>query len=459
MDRKQKRYGLVDGPSADGFFERFAAALAAKFEGERPDIVFPRFSGARVPPGVDPGVALKIRTFDALRALEKLHVDAVLLPCFSSQAFIEEIEAEAVVPVIRLMDAVQAELSRRHPAGGRIGLLYAGPHEATFFARDLSRGHWTLLYPADAIRVDGDLEQGLSVACAALVRQGAESILAGDEASAVLAPALRAMGFPLVDPFEVYAQYAAALPLAGKRQAFKIGVAGGVGPAATVDFLDKIVRNTPAHCDQEHLKVLVEQNPQIPDRTAHLIGDGADPTIALYATCKRLEEAGASILAIPCNTAHAFVGRIQPFLSIPIINMLVETAQYIRLNHGERPKIGLLATRGTVASGVYHEAFASAGLDILVPDAENQEKVMRAIYGPQGVKAGFTAGECASDLLQALGSLAQRGAEVIVLGCTELPLLLAQNKAFPVAGKTVAVLDPTDILARKCVSLASPPGE
>ena len=457
-------YGLVDGPAADCFFERFVAVLAAKFEGRPPEVLFPRFSdgGTRIiPPGIDPKTALKIQTFDAVRELEARGVDAVLLPCFSSQTFIEEIEAETSVPIVRPMDALQAELSRRHPAGGRIGILCADiPCEDAPCARHFPpslREHWTLLYPSAVIDgADGAasaLADRLSAACADLVRQGAESILAGDAAAALLAPDLRARGFPLVDPFEVYAKYAAAHSLAGKRKPFKIGVAGGVGPAATVDFLDKIVCNTPARCDQEHLKVIVEQNPQIPDRTAHLIGDGVDPAIALYATCKRLEEAGASILAIPCNTAHAFVGRIQPFLSIPIINMLVETAGYIRQNHGESPKIGLLATSGTIASRVYHEAFASAGLEILVPDAENQEKVMRAIYGPRGVKAGFTEGECLDDLLLALGSLARRGADVIVLGCTELPLLLAQNDAFPAAGKTVAVLDPTGILAGKCVSL------
>jgi aspartate racemase len=231
-----------------------------------------------------------------------------------------------------------------------------------------------------------------------------------------------------------------------------------VGPAATVDFLDKIVRNTPASRDQDHLKVIVEQNPQIPDRTAHLLGGGADPTIALYAACKRLEAAGADLVAIPCNTAHAFVARIQPFLPVPIVNMLRETVEHIRRNHGGCAKVGLLATSGTIACHVYHDAIAPAGYEVLAPDAENQQRVMNAIYGPRGVKAGFTEGECAEDLLRALTSLARRGAEVIVLGCTELPLILAQNEAFPVAGKTVAVLDPTDILARKCVDLSRQAG-
>ena len=124
--------------------------------------------------------------------------------------------------------------------------------------------------------------------------------------------------------------------------------------------MDKIVRNTPAGRDQEHIKLVVEQNPQIPDRTKNLIGDGIDPTIALYSTCKRLEADEADIIAIPCNTAHAFVERIQPYLSIPIVNMLFETAECIRREHRSCKRIGLLATSGTIGSRVYHDAIADA---------------------------------------------------------------------------------------------------
>jgi aspartate racemase len=449
---EKRCYGLVDRPGAKRLLDFLDHVLTLR-SGESPDILLPWPSGR---PASDSPSALKIHVFDAVREFEARGVDAVLLPYFSCQAFIGEIEAETVVPIVRLMDALRAELHRRHPAGGRIGFLCEdgarGVCEAHFPPED-----WTLLHPERGI-ADGaqeipiDWPERLSVACRELIERGAESIVVG-EALAAHADDLRARGFPVVDALRVYAEYAAATPLARRAKPFRIGVVGGVGPAATVDFLDKIVRNTPASRDQEHLKVIVEQNPQIPDRTAHLLRGETDPTIALYATCKRLEAAGADIVAIPCNTAHAFVGRIQPFLSIPIMNMLRETAGHIRRNHGGCASVGLLATNGTLASRVYHDEIIPAGFEVLVPDAENQQRVMNAIYGPKGVKAGFTSGECADDLLGALASLVRRGAEVIVLGCTELPLILAQNEAFPVAGRTVAVLDPTDILARKCVSL------
>ncbi|GHU30079.1 hypothetical protein AGMMS50256_16290 [Betaproteobacteria bacterium] len=456
-------YGLVDGPGAAVFFERFTSALAANLGGTPPKVLFPGLSEDEMeehPPAGDALTVLKIKTFDAVRKFEECQVDAVLLPCFTSQAFIEEIEVETVVPIVRLIDALRADLSRRHPAGGRIGIICMDSlRESRFFERYFPPERWTLLYPAretlidDAEKVPGDTVERLAEVCKDLVRQGAESIVADDTVIAPMAKTLCAQGFPLIDTLQVYAEYVAAVRPAWRPKPFKIGIAGGVGPAATVDFLDKIVRNTPAKCDQEHLKVVVEQNPQIPDRTAHLVSDGADPTIALYATCRRLVDAGADIITIPCNTAHAFVARIQPFLSIPIVNMLAETAEFIRRNHGGCSKVGLLATNGTIASRVYHNVIVPAGFELIVPDAENQQRVMNAIYGPRGAKAGFTEGECVEDLLLALASLAQRGAEVILLGCTELPLLLDQNEAFPVAGKTVAVLDPTDILARKCVSL------
>lgn len=465
---ENKRYGIIATPAgADvaGFSERFVAALTATCGENQPEVMVPAQAEKMA---VDSISALKIAVFDAVRQFEADGANAVLLPCFESQTFLGEVEAETAVPIVSLMEALRDNVSQRHPAGGRIGILCSGRlQEERLFERHFSPESWSVLYPAaDNLRneVDavirggheGNAVERLVHACEDLVRQGAGSIVAGDTTIAGFSSALQKRGFPVVDSLQVYADYAASAPIVKKAKPFKIGIVGGVGPAATVDFLDKIVRNTPAARDQDHLKVVVEQNPQIPDRTANLLGQGADPTIAIYATCKRLEADGADIITIPCNTAHAFVARIQPFLSIPIVNMLNETAASIRRNHGDCSKVGLLATSGTIASRVYHEAIGAAGFELLVPDDENQQRVMNAIYGPRGVKAGFTEGECVEDLMQALMSLVLHGAEVIILGCTELPLLLAQNDAFPVAGKTVAVVDPTEILARKCVALGRP---
>lgn len=235
---------------------------------------------------------------------------------------------------------------------------------------------------------------------------------------------------------------------------FKLGIVGGIGPAATVDFMSKIIRNTEARRDQDHLRLVVEHNPQIPDRTANLVGDGEDPTSALFEACLRLQDSDATLIALPCNTAHAYIGRLQPRLAVPIINMLSETIAYIEKNWRRRPTVGLLATSGTIASGMYHEAAVGRCMDLVVPDAKHQQLVMDAIYGERGIKAGHVDGECKMALLRALCHLAGRGAEIIILGCTELPLVLEQCPNHRIEGYEVALLDPTDILARSCVARA-----
>ncbi len=261
------------------------------------------------------------------------------------------------------------------------------------------------------------------------------------------------LGPVVIDPYQVYAQSVVSRHFEPSPRPFKLGVLGGVGPAATVDFLGKVVRNTPAHRDQDHLKILVEQNPQIPDRTAHLLGQGPDPTLALYATCRRLQAGGADLIAIPCNTAHAYIEAIQGHLDIPIINMLQATVSHIVEGFPNEQTVGLLATTGTLASEIYHRALHSRGLSVAVPPPPLQARMMAAIYGTRGIKAGHTSGPCVDDIHQCIGELVSRGIQVVILGCTELPLVL--NELSRGIGTRVTFVDPTDILAARCVSLAN----
>ena len=180
------------------------------------------------------------------------------------------------------------------------------------------------------------------------------------------------------------------------------------------------------------------------------MGEGTDPTIALYSTAKKLERGGADIIAIPCNTAHAYVERIQRHLDIPIVSILTETTQHIVSHYPNVRKVGILATNGTVGSGLYQTSLEQAGLEPVVPDEAFQALVMESIYGPNGVKAGHTSGKCRQQLLQAVEHVLAKGADAVILGCTELPLI-APN---PQESNAIA-LDPTLILARKCVALAS----
>ncbi len=232
----------------------------------------------------------------------------------------------------------------------------------------------------------------------------------------------------------------------GKQQKI-LGVVGGVGPSATVDFMDKIIRHTPASRDQDHIRMIVDHDPTIPDRTAYLLGEGADPTASILAACKRLEAYGADLIAIPCNTAHVFIESIQPALTIPIINMLLETAQYVEDQHSGVKTIGLLATNGTLKSRIYHDLIEQTGREVVIPDDVHQGLVMNAIYA---VKAGDTEGTNLEEFQAALTHLINAGAELVILGCTELPLLSAR---IDMSSESIPMLDPGEILARKCMEI------
>ncbi|WP_334189653.1 aspartate/glutamate racemase family protein [Noviherbaspirillum sp.] len=486
MPRKAVRrcLGIIGGlgsiAGADMYF-KLVKARAANEAPENLDLTIEQHAfdeGSQGSDGMSGGAQAnqngrKLYIFDMIRRFESRKVDSVILPCFISHTFIDELRPDIRLPVVNMMEALKAHIGRRHPDKCRLGILTSDyVRSKRLFERTFDAAGYALLYPGADVQeacvmpaiygpeglkagnLQGAAVDLLADACRDLLLQGAELIVPGATEIAIVADALQERGIPILDVNRIYALHALSCEGDAPSKPFKVGILGGVGPAATVDFMDKIIRNTDAVRDQDHIRLVVEHNPAIPDRTGNLVGDGPDPTVAMYAACKKLEAADADLIAIPCNTAHAFVERIQPYLSIPIVNMLVETVKHISLHYGHDKTVGLLATSGTIASRVYHDEFAKAGFDLVVPDNEHQQGVMNAIYGEQGVKAGYRDGCCRDELMQALAHLVARGAEVVVLGCTELPLLLSQDDRFPVAGRHVALLDPTDILARSCVGYA-----
>ncbi|MBT2339088.1 MULTISPECIES: amino acid racemase [Pseudomonas] len=428
------------------------------------DVLLPLDQGASM-------MSRKFYVFQVCKSFEESGFDAVVLPCFASQTFRAEIEDELGIPVLDMMAALTLHVSQRVQPRATLGVIASDfVRHSGLFERHLGND-FTIVYPdADAQAglmdamygvngiKDGHLKgvplESVYQACLSLQDQGATVIVPGMTELSLVCTDLQRRGIIVLDINEIYADFATLDPRQPRRPPFKLGIVGGVGPAATVDFMAKVVANTPAGKDQDHIKMVVEQNPQIPDRTASLLRDEADPTLALYATCKRLESAGANAIAIPCNTAHAFVERIQAHLQVPIVNMLSETVGWIEHRYGSGRAIGLLATSGTVQSQVYHQAARRAGLQIVTPGVDYQALVMEAIYGPRGIKAGFTQGLCREQLLLAAEHLCELGAGVLVLGCTELPLVLEHCEAFEVNGHRVALVDPTRILALKCVGLA-----
>ncbi|POA35841.1 aspartate racemase [Pseudomonas sp. GW460-R15] len=414
----------------------------------------------------------KFYVFQVCQSFEASGVDAIMLPCFASHTFREEIQEELGIPILDMMAALSENIRHVADPGSTLGVLASDyVRHSGLFERYLG-ADFQLVYPTeqdqsammeamygvDGIK-DGQLEgvplERVHQACLSLQNQGASLIVPGMTELSLVCADLQRRGVKLLDVNEIYAAVATLPENQTARPPFKLGIVGGVGPAATVDFMAKVVRHTPAGRDQEHIKMVVEQNPQIPDRTANLLFNQADPTMAMYAACKRLESYGANAIAIPCNTAHAFVERIQAYLRVPIINMLSETISAIAEQYGSGKTIGLLATSGTIQSRVYHDAARLAGLQLITPGFDYQGLVMDAIYGGRGIKAGFVDGHCKDQLLLAAEHLCELGADVLILGCTELPLVLSHCDDFKIREHTVALVDPTTILAIKCVQWAS----
>ena len=196
-----------------------------------------------------------------------------------------------------------------------------------------------------------------------------------------------------------------------------IGILGGMGPLATADLFQKITLHTAASCDQDHPRVCIDSNTNISDRTAALLHGGADPVPEMVKSAQRLESIGADLLIMPCNTAHNFYDAVASSVSIPVLHMIAITRDALK-SRGVKCA-GLLATDGTVQTGIYQRTFEGSGVELLTPDnTEDQSAVMDIIYN--GVKAGDLTHD-ATAFRSACEHLLARGAEVLILGCTELP--------------------------------------
>lgn len=196
-----------------------------------------------------------------------------------------------------------------------------------------------------------------------------------------------------------------------------VGVIGGMGPLATVEAFRLITAATPAHRDQDHLHVLVDSCAATPDRTLALLHGGPNPLPWLQRSAVRLIGAGAEVLCLPCNTAHAFYDDLVASLSVPVVHMINETLDRV---WGDGRRYALLATAGTVNAGIYTDAFAKRGLPLDVPSPAEQVDISTAIAA---VKEGRPLVEAAGYCVPVVQALADRGAQGVVLGCTEMSLL------------------------------------
>lgn len=204
-----------------------------------------------------------------------------------------------------------------------------------------------------------------------------------------------------------------------------IGIIGGMGPAATIDLYKKIVENTPAEKDQEHIHVIIDSYPQIEDRTEYILYGGKNPAPRLIESAKRLESAGADALIMPCNTAHYFAKDIEKEVNIPLIHIVKCSAEAVKNNYPKTKKIGLIATTGTIKAGVYGNILKEYGFETITLPEKIENNIMDCIY--KGVKAGKTE-EYIILFQQCIDEIADLGADLLIEGCTEIPLIMPYVK-------------------------------
>lgn len=224
-----------------------------------------------------------------------------------------------------------------------------------------------------------------------------------------------------------------------------VGVIGGLGPEATLDFYAKVLAATPATCDQEHLRVVIDSNPKVADRNRAVAGEGESPGPALAATARALERAGADLLCMPCNTAHAFLADVLAATPLPFVSIINAALDEAKAVQPPVRRVGLLTADGARRARVYEDALAAAGFDAVRLDDADQARLMALIYGVKAGRRGDHERRATAGLAQ---SLVERGAQALIAGCTEVPLLMSA------ADVAVPLIDSTAALARAVVRAA-----
>ena len=197
-----------------------------------------------------------------------------------------------------------------------------------------------------------------------------------------------------------------------------LGILGGLGPMSGICFCEMLTAHTYAKKDSDHINFLLSSRATTPDRSSFILGlSHEDPAPIMINEANRLKNAGADIIAIPCNTAHYFYRRICDSVDIPIINIIEETASFCEFEGLAR--VSVLATEGTISSGAYSDVFSARGIDIIPLYAEEQAIITNTIFNE--IKSG--AEPDVNRVLEVCDALRARGCERIILGCTELSLI------------------------------------
>lgn len=198
-----------------------------------------------------------------------------------------------------------------------------------------------------------------------------------------------------------------------------LGVIGGMGPLATADFLKKLVENTPASCDQEHIPVVLYSDCTTPDRTAHIVGQGPSPLPQLLAGIRFLTEAGAAAICIPCNSAHCWYEDMAAATPVPVFHIVRSSAAQVKKKNPAAKKVGVLSTFGTHRMGIYKASLLEQGFEVI---SSSDDEFTTLVSPSIALIKADKIKEAEVLLTQAADALRSRGAEMVILGCTELPI-------------------------------------
>lgn len=223
-----------------------------------------------------------------------------------------------------------------------------------------------------------------------------------------------------------------------------LGILGGLGPLATVYFMDMIVKMTEAKKDQDHISMIVLNHAAIPDRTDFILdASKPNPLPMMIEDAKKLQAAGADYVVMPCNTAHFFYEQIQNNITIPMLNIIEETVVYAKDRMGVK-KLGILATKGTISAGSYQRMCEKHGIDRAVPSLQDEQSLMNIIYNQ--VKAGKEINT--AEFIKIIENMKADGCDAVALGCTELSVI---NKDFDLNRNDI--VDSLEVLARRSIEL------
>ena len=228
-----------------------------------------------------------------------------------------------------------------------------------------------------------------------------------------------------------------------------VGVIGGMGPAATVHFMSRVMALTSAAADQDHVRLIVDNNGAVPDRNAALRGEGPSPGPVLADMARGLARAGADLLAMPCNTAHAFAAEVRAATPLPFIDLIEATCDAALAAVSPPPtRIGVLVADGARRAGLYQRALAGRGVEPILCDEAAHATFMDLLYR---IKAGDVGPDVRATMCALAMGLIAEGAEVLIAGCTEVPLVLSPSDI------PAPLVDSIDVLALATIAAANAP--